>query len=209
MYIDQRDSAHNASFAAIGGKPEYMQIIYDECIGYCIFPIKNPTYKWSNSEDWRKKVYNITNIDFYCSANPDQMEPYVQWLCISKQTKRIFQYLFGFIIRLGFFGNNLEHILLKPVTLAIIANYFKLYPLKWLYEFTYGLGNIITLKRSLEDETTNKIRLYLYYTYCASSLYKRFLRLFSKDIDKLFQSAMYIYWTNGSKEWMYKLFYKE
>lgn len=176
-FLDKRDSSHNNSFAAIcdwlkgefGHATIWINPVYHILFKHPIFWIKNPDFRFHNAEGWREVFYNkvlkYIKWDPYCSVNPDQCDPLIVYSCLSKNHKFIWKFIFGMIAKLGFFGNNGENILYKPSILAPVARLYKVYPIYWLLDIYAYISSYFTVRKTIEEETTVKIRLYLYLVY--------------------------------------------
>jgi len=53
-------------------------------------------------------------IRFLLQHKSDQCEPVLIYSILSKNNDFIIKFVKGIVLKLGFFGNNLEHIILKP-----------------------------------------------------------------------------------------------
>lgn len=176
-FIDSRDSAHMNAFAAIALRLNNKDF---EAQGY-IYPVlhilfkpfmwwfKNPDFRFHNAEGWRQKFYEKflykLHWDPYCSLNPDQCDPTIVYACMTKNHHFIWKFIIGMICKLGFFGNNGEHILYKLPIITPIARLYRLKPLYWFFDMWEYLSAGVTIKRSIQEETTCKIRMYLYLMY--------------------------------------------
>ncbi len=196
-FIEPRDAAHNAAFYSIAlfhdgqinNSEEYMWPVISMLLRNFLFPIKHPTYVWSNTEDWRKwlwmrflswfNVFGIRHIkhrparyfgqptyvkksplDFYAGSNPDQLGPCVHYFAIKKYHIETVKIVTGLILRAGFFPNG-EHILFKPQFLSPIFRQFHI-PLYWITDLAFWVSANGDLDEHPCKSTTNKIRMYLF-----------------------------------------------
>jgi hypothetical protein len=161
MFLDERDSAHNNSFLALAywlqndkiSAHIYIMPVYQILFKNSIMWIKNPTYKWSNS-DWRKWIYKLTGFDDYCGTNGDQLEPTLIYALITSNFGFIRKIRNGLIVKGGFFGNNLEWSILRPRIWSIIARSFNFKPLWWfldIFEAIMPIEKYPATNRSIRD----------------------------------------------------------
>lgn len=181
-FIDNRDSSHNNSFAAIAFRVKkiigedlhkntaeelkYITPVYEILFKPFAFWFKNPDFTFSNAEGWRQKVYEkflkYLKCNPYCHVSADQVDPLIIYSCFTQNHKFIKKFIIGMVCKLGFFGNNGELIFWKLDHLAPIA---RLYNVKFVYYFLDILSYLsatFAIKKPIKEETTNKIRLYLH-----------------------------------------------
>jgi hypothetical protein len=176
-FIDSRDSAHMNAFAAIALRlsdkqfeaNKYIYPVYHILFKPFIWWFKNPDFRFHNAEGWRQRFYEKVLIHIgwnpYCSLNPDQCDPTIVYACMTENHKFIWKFIIGMVCKLGFFGNNGEHILYKLPIVSPITRLYKLRPLYWFFDMWEYFSSTISIKRSIKEETTCKIRLYLYLMY--------------------------------------------
>lgn len=222
-FIEPRDAAHNAAFYSIGlvhsgeieKADEFMFPVISMLLRYALFPIKHPTYVWSNTEDWRlllyrnffkkfewltgkyskenpakywgKEVFEKQSVlDFYAGSNPDQLEPCIHYFALRGMRKEIKKILKGLILRLGFFPNG-EHILIKPQFLSPIFRALNI-PLYKFTDFFFWISASGEIKVPPEESATNKIRMYLYLV-GAEKTPSRWTKCIKKKIKKEYGST--------------------
>lgn len=168
MYLDDRDSAHQNSFYAIAlflvrrdvEAKAWMRPVKEELFKSILWPIKNPTYFWSNSEGFTKKLAD----KFKCLAgikkgtNFDQVDPANVYFALTKDHKSLLKFVVGLCLRAGFMP-NFEHVLLKPQAMHSVFRAWHLWPLYIIVDFITLLLSAIDYN---SEGTSCKIRLFTY-----------------------------------------------
>lgn len=223
-FIEPRDAAHNAGFLALAHyysgntdlADKIMEPVKDILLKPWLFPYKHPTYKWSNCEDWRKTAYNIflskLGVDPFCGMNGDQTMPVNCFYAEKRNLKQHLRFLAGFPFRLFFYPNLGDNLLLKLDHLSPIFRAYRYSRwLCWLTDSFFYLGSLFTVKRPISEETTNKIRMFLFLvnaTRFGHTIWtKKVLRLIEtklgaedvEDINGYFKKAFQTYWHSGPK----------
>lgn len=168
MFIDrnERDCAHNNAFYAIALlfrskyslAREYMHPVF-QLFNHPFLWKKSDSYFWSNCEDWRNKLYKLFGKDFYAGSNPDQIFPVLVYCDMTVNRSFFKKIIFGLILKLGFFGDNLQHVIFCPRIINLICKH---YGFKLGYWFLDFIEFISYVPSTIKKETTNKIKLYLY-----------------------------------------------
>jgi len=169
--LDKRDTCHNAAFCGLAylwNGHDDIAFQYTDPIKHILWktfwPYKNPTYRYSNSEGFTKWLYdNILKkigLDPHKGLNGDQTQPMNIYFAETKQYWQIIKFLFGMILRLGFYP-NFEHIVFKMGHLSPVLRAFRLKPIYWFTDMIFYFSSLLELKKPMSESTTNKIRMYI------------------------------------------------
>lgn len=179
MFIDERDSSHNNSFLSIAywlkdttvdryEAEDIFEPVREILFKNRCYWMKNPTYKWSNSEDkilgysidWRKRVQKFLlkryALDPYCGTNSDQLEPALCYALLSYDLHFIKHITIGLILKLGFIGET-SHSFFRPRIWSLI---FRAYDFKFIYWILDIFEHFSKLEKY--PETTRSIRDYIF-----------------------------------------------
>ena len=149
---------------ATEGNELWMEAMEKECklSPLSLFPRKSEEYTWSRSDGLTRWIYDKIlchfNIDPHKGLNGDQLRAYYLYLLKTKQRRKAWMHIGGFVLRLGFFPSMMEHVIWKPQSIiCLLAAAWR--PLRFLVYpfFRYSVER--NLEEDILDGTTNKITL--------------------------------------------------
>jgi len=173
LFIGTRDVAHNMAFYALtyvfmghtGMAKRVFEPVKKVLFKSIFWPIKDPSYFWSNSEGWTKCIYDKILSKFGCNprkgTNPDQTLPCNIFAALAKDNEFLRRFLIGLLLRFGFYP-NFEHILMKPHHLSPIFRAYNLKPLYWITDIFFYLSVKLDLVEKIQESSTNKVKYYIF-----------------------------------------------
>jgi hypothetical protein len=188
-FVEHRDAPHNAGFiglASLWGDDDaaskYIKPVTNTLLKPVFNPYKHPTYVWSNTEDFRKKIYDnfLAKIewrkypkteynpdkkgilDFQAGVNGDQIMPMNIYYGEVGNSKQHRKFLAGFLLRAFFFPNWSDHLFIKMHHLSPVLRCYWFTRFLCLFTDIWAVIGALLDWSPVKGHATNKIRLFIF-----------------------------------------------